>query len=88
MISPSGQTVVLQNQNGGSANLGIPWATGSVDGSSNNTTPGEGFQYCFVPDDSLPTLTQGIQSGGVFQNGNGPGTYTDSFVPEGNYSSD
>ncbi|MDG2483418.1 MAG: M43 family zinc metalloprotease, partial [Flavobacteriaceae bacterium] len=88
LISPSGQTVVLQNQNGGSANLGIPWATGSVDGSSNNTTPGEGFQYCFVPDDSLPTLTQGIQSGGVFPNGNGPGTYTDSFVPEGNYSSD
>jgi len=88
LISPTGQTVLLQNQNGGSANLGIPWATGSVDGSSNNTTPGEGFQYCFVPDDSLPTLTQGIQSGGVFPNGNGPGTYTDSFVPEGNYSSD
>ncbi|MGC6437397.1 MAG: proprotein convertase P-domain-containing protein, partial [Flavobacteriaceae bacterium] len=88
IISPSGQVVFLQNQGGGSANLGVPWATSTVDGESTNTTPGEGYNYCFVPDDSYPTLVEGIQSGGTFPVGDGPGTYTDSFVPAGVYSSD
>ena len=56
IISPSGQVVFLQNQGGGSANLGVPWATSTVDGQSTNTTPGEWFVYCFVPDNSFPTL--------------------------------
>ncbi|MDA8572842.1 proprotein convertase P-domain-containing protein, partial [Flavobacteriaceae bacterium] len=88
IISPTGQIVVLQNQGGGSANLGIPWATSTVDGESTNTTPGEGSLYCFVPDDSYPTLVDGIESGGSFPSGDGPGEYTDSFVPAGTYSSD
>ncbi|MGB2316741.1 MAG: proprotein convertase P-domain-containing protein, partial [Flavobacteriaceae bacterium] len=89
IISPSGQTVVLQNQGGGSANLGVPWATGTVDGESSNTTPGEGYLYCFVPGNSYPTLVDGIQSGGTFPNGDSTtDTYTDSFVPAGTYSSD
>ncbi|MDA0860904.1 MAG: proprotein convertase P-domain-containing protein, partial [Bacteroidetes bacterium] len=89
IISPSGQTVILQNQGGGSANLGVPWATGTVDGESSNTTPGEGYLYCFVPGNSYPTLVDGIQSGGTFPNGDSTtATYTDSFVPAGTYSSD
>ena len=48
IISPSGETVVLQNQ-GGLANLGIPWATGTVDPGTN--TNQARLQYCFVPDD-------------------------------------
>ncbi|WP_299125317.1 PKD domain-containing protein, partial [uncultured Winogradskyella sp.] len=87
IISPNGQVVRMHDQGGGSANLGIPWATGTVDGQSNNTTPGTGSQYCFVPTGSFPTLVGGIQAGGTFPDGNGPGTYTDSFVPAGNYSS-
>ncbi|MGB2282150.1 MAG: M43 family zinc metalloprotease, partial [Flavobacteriaceae bacterium] len=87
IISPSGQTVVLQSQGGGSANLGEPWATAGVDNNSGNTTPGVGYQYCFVPDNTLPTLVGGIVSGGTFVSGDGPGTYNDSFVPEGTYSS-
>jgi gliding motility-associated-like protein len=87
IISPTGQVVRMHNQGGTSANLGFPWATGPVDGNSNNTTPGVGSQYCFVPDNSFPTLVGGIQSGGTFVSGNGPGTYTDEFVPAGNYSS-
>ncbi|WP_114317117.1 PKD domain-containing protein, partial [Winogradskyella tangerina] len=87
IISPNGQVVRMHDQGGGSANLGIPWATGQVDGNSANTTPGTGFDYCFLPDPSLQTLVEGIQTGGTFPNGNGPGTYNDSFVPAGNYES-
>lgn len=87
IISPNGQTVRMHNQGGGSANLGIPWATGTIDNNSEITTPGIGSNYCFVPGNENPTLAGGIQAGGVFPLGNGPGTYTDLFVPEGNYSS-
>ena len=88
IISPNGQVVRLHNQGGGSANLGIPWATGPVDsGSPNNTTAGEGKAYCFVPNGGFPTLVGGVQTGGAFPVGNGPETYIDNFVPEGNYSS-
>ena len=88
LISPSGQIITIKSYpGGGSANLGIPWATASVDGSSSNTTPGIGHQYCFVPGGAFPTLVGGVVTGGVFPSGNGPGTYTDSYVPAGNYSS-
>ncbi|WP_430467643.1 T9SS type B sorting domain-containing protein [Winogradskyella ouciana] len=87
IISPNGQTVRMHDQGGGSANLGEPWATGGVDGNSANTTPGIGYDYCFVPNGGFPTLVGGVQTGGTFTNGDGPGTYTDSFVPAGSYSS-
>ncbi|WP_418639370.1 PKD domain-containing protein, partial [Winogradskyella sp.] len=87
IISPNGQVVRMHDQGGSSANLGIPWATGTVDGNSSNTTPGEGRQYCFVPVGGFPTLVGGIQTGGTFPNGDGPGTYNDSYVPAGTYSS-
>ena len=87
IISPNGQVVRMHDQGGGSANLGIPWATAPVDGNSANTTPGTGFDYCFVPSGGFPTLVGGIQTGGTFPNGNGPATYNDSFVPAGSYSS-
>ncbi|MFC0603952.1 T9SS type B sorting domain-containing protein [Winogradskyella pulchriflava] len=87
IISPSGLVVRMHDQGGGSANLGIPWATNPVDGNSGNTTPGTGYDYCFVPNGGFPTLVGGIQTGGTFPDGNGPGTYNDSFVPAGSYSS-
>ena len=87
IISPTGELVRLHDQGGGSANLGIPWATGGVDGESNNLTEGVGFQYCFVPGTTNPTLVGGIQPNETFVSGDGPGTYTDSFVPAGTYAS-
>jgi gliding motility-associated-like protein len=87
IISPTGELVRLHDQGGGSANLGIPWATAGVDGQSNILTPGVGFQYCFVPGNAFPTLVDGIQPDETFVSGDGPATYTDSFVPEGTYSS-
>ncbi len=91
IISPNGQSVIMHNSvvNSGaaSANLGNPWAAGSLDTQSTNTTPGIGGQYCFVPGNTFPTLENGVVSGGVFTFGNGPGTYIDSYVPEGNYRS-
>jgi gliding motility-associated-like protein len=87
IISPSGQSVRLHNQGGYSANLGIPWATSHVDSQSSILTAGQGFNYCFVANTSLPTLTAGVQSNGTFVAGNGPATYKDSFVSAGEYSS-
>ena len=91
IISPNGQSVILHNlttaQNAASANLGIPWAAGALDSQSNNTTPGIGGNYCFVPGNAFPTLEGGVQTGGVFVYADGPSTYVDSFVPEGNYRS-
>ncbi|MCC1484435.1 T9SS type B sorting domain-containing protein [Winogradskyella sp. E313] len=87
IISPNGQSVILHDMGGGSANLGIPWATGVSDGDSENTTPGTGFTYCFVPNSSNPTLEGGVQSGGTFPFGDGATTYTDDFIPAGDYSS-
>ena len=87
IISPTGELVRLHDQGGNSANLGIPWATGTVDGNSTDLTPGIGYQYCFVPGNDFPTLVGGVQTGGTFPNGNGPAEYTDSLVPEGSYSS-
>ncbi|EDP72022.1 CUB domain-containing protein [Flavobacteriales bacterium ALC-1] len=87
IISPNGQTVRLHDQGGGSANLGIPWSTNTVDGNSANITPGIGYDYCFVANGSFPTLIDGIETGGAFPVGDGPDTYIDSFVPAGNYSS-
>ncbi|MBU2930225.1 PKD domain-containing protein [Winogradskyella psychrotolerans] len=87
IVSPNGQVVRLHDQGGGSANLGIPWATGTVDGNSLDVTPGTGFDYCFVPNGGFPTMVDGLQTGGVFPTGDGPNTYVDNFVPEGNYSS-
>jgi gliding motility-associated-like protein len=91
IISPNGQNVILHNsvsnQTASSANLGTPWAAGALDSQSNNTTPGIGGDYCFVPGNVNPTLEDGAQSGGVFVYGNGPSTYVDYYVPEGSYSS-
>ncbi len=83
---PNGQTISLQNygSGGGSANLGTPWATGTVDGSSTTTTPGTGANYCFSMSGSA-TMVNSIATGGTFPSGNGPGTYTDSYIPAGTY---
>lgn len=84
---PDGTTILLQGQGGGSCNLGIPWATAPVDGQSSNTTPGVGFEYCWTADATL-SLEEGCEGGIDFTSGDGPGTYSDSQVPEGNYSPD
>jgi len=82
LVSPSGQTIVLQAQGGGSANLGIPIASGTVDGAG-VPGPGTGYTYCFTMS-AATTLTGGIVNGVTFPSSGG-GTYTDSSVPAGNY---
>lgn len=85
LIAPNGQEVRLYDQNDGSANFGIPWATGGIDGDSNNTTPGTGFTYCFRPDTTLPTTSEAVIANVTFPSGDGPGTYDDSQIPAGDY---
>ncbi|MNK32868.1 PKD domain protein [compost metagenome] len=84
---PNGQSTSLITFPSGtaSANLGIPWATATVDGSSTNTTPGTGSNYCFSMTGGNGWTTS-IVTGGTFPNGNGPGTYVDSYIPAGTYT--
>jgi len=86
LTCPDGTTIILQDQSGGSCNLGVPWATGPVDGQSANITPGEGYQYCWTPTSLNGTLETGCATGITFTSGDGPGTYTDGQAQEGDYS--
>ena len=91
IISPNNQSVIMHNsttlQGTATANLGTPWAAGDLDTQSDNITPGIGADYCFVPGNAYPTLEGGVLTGGLFTYADGPGTYTDSYVPAGTYSS-
>ncbi|WP_343636440.1 PKD domain-containing protein [Fluviicola sp.] len=84
---PNGQSIdlITYPSGTGSANLGTPWATGTVDLNSGNTTPGTGANYCFSMTGGTAWATSPV-SGGTFPNGNGPGTYTDTYIPAGTYT--
>ncbi len=79
--APNGVSILLSDQRGGSTNLGIPWATATVDGQSNILTPGTGYNYCFNSTATPIFPTSGVP-GITFPNGNGPATYTDSGMAE------
>lgn len=83
---PNGQStgLITYSSGTGSANLGTPWATSTVDGSSTTTTPGVGANYCFSSTASTTWASSPV-TGGTFVSGNGPGTYTDSYIPAGTY---
>jgi subtilisin-like proprotein convertase family protein len=84
---PNGQStsIITYSSGTGSANLGIPWATGTVDLNSGNTTPGTGANYCFSMTGGTAWASSPV-TGGTFPNGNGPGTYSDSYIPAGTYT--
>ena len=89
IVSPNGQTVrILSSVPGTTANFGIPWADGVRGDNTGIITAGTGSEYCILPDDSLQTLIEGIQTGGTFPLSGGPGTYTDDYVPAGDYKSE
>ncbi len=79
--APNGVSILLSDQRGGSTNLGIPWATATVDGQSNILTPGTGYNYCFNSTATPVFPTSGVP-GITFPNGNGPGTYNDTGMAE------
>lgn len=87
--SPSGQTVILKQQNGGgSCDLGEPIATAPVDGqaSSTLTDPGSGYEYCFNANPVYGTMVG--ESNNFTRNytdaqGN---SYTDTYLPAGSYT--
>ena len=87
--SPSGQTVILKQQNGGgSCDLGEPIATAPVDGqaSSTLTDPGSGYEYCFNANPIYGTMVG--ESNNFTRNytdaqGN---SYTDTYLPAGSYT--
>lgn len=85
--SPSGQVIVLKQQNGGgSCDLGEPFASGPVDGANSNLTdPGIGFEYCF---NASPVYGTMVQESGNFTHtipASTGGTYTDNYLPSGSY---
>lgn len=87
--SPSGQVVILKQQNGGgSCDLGEPIATAPVDGqaSSTLTDPGSGYEYCFNANPIYGTMVN--ESNNFTRNytdaqGN---SYTDTYLPAGSYT--
>jgi subtilisin-like proprotein convertase family protein len=89
IISPSGQVVVLKEQNGGgSCNLGIPFASGAVDGANSNLTdPGTGYEYCWNTSPNYMTMVaESFNFNGTFPSSTG-GTYNDTYLPSGSYAS-
>lgn len=83
---PNGQStsLITYSSGTGSANLGTPWATATVDGSSTTVTPGVGANYCFSST-AVTNWASAPVSGGTFVSGNGPSTYTDTYIPAGTY---
>ena len=90
LIAPSGQIVILKQQNGGgSCDLGEPIATAPVDGaaSSTLTDPGTGYQYCW---NSTPTFGTMVAESNNFTRNytDAQGhNYTDTYLPAGSYQS-
>ncbi|NNK80040.1 MAG: hypothetical protein HKO93_00960 [Flavobacteriales bacterium] len=82
---PNGTQITLQEQDGGSCNLGFPWATSPVDGSSSNITPGQGFLYSWSMDGEI-SLDEGCVDGFEFISGDGPNIYMDSQAQSGTYA--
>ncbi len=86
--APSGQIVILKQQNGGgSCDLGEPFASGPVDGSNSNLTdPGVGFEYCF---NASPIFGTMVAESNNYQHtipASTGGTYTDNYLPAGSYT--
>lgn len=89
VISPSGQAVILKQQNGGgSCNLGIPYASGAVDGANSTLiNPGTGYEYCWNTSPTYMTMVQESNlHPGTFPSSTG-GTYNDNYLPSGSYAS-
>ena len=87
--APSGEIVVLKQQNGGgSCDLGEPIATGPVDGQAGSqlTDPGDGYEYCFNAGPVYLTMVQ--ESNNFTRNyTDGMGnSYTDTYLPAGSYT--
>ena len=86
--APSGEIVILKQQNGGgSCDLGEPFASGPVDGQNSNLTdPGIGFEYCF---NASPVYGTMVNESGNFTHtipASTGGTYTDNYLPAGSYT--
>jgi subtilisin-like proprotein convertase family protein len=87
LIAPSGQSIILKEQNGGgTCDLGEPFASDQVDGANSNLIePGVGFEYCW---NANPTfLTMVAESGNYTHTipSSTGGTYTDNYLPAGSY---
>ena len=89
VVAPSGEVVILKQQNGGgSCDLGEPIATGPVDGSAGSllTDPGVGYEYCFNASPVYGTMVD--ESNNFTRNytdalGN---NYNDNYLPAGSYT--
>jgi subtilisin-like proprotein convertase family protein len=92
IIAPSGQSVILKEfMGGGSCDLGIPFASGPVDGSNSTlTNPGQGYDYCFneTPDHgTMVSESNGMYTHTYPSSLGGGQMVTDSYLPGGAYVS-
>ncbi|MDG1333897.1 MAG: choice-of-anchor L domain-containing protein [Crocinitomicaceae bacterium] len=86
--APSGQVVVLKQQNGGgSCDLGQPFASAPVDGANSNLTdPGIGYEYCFNANPIFLTMVGESNNFTHTIPSSTGGTYTDNYLPAGSYT--
>lgn len=91
---PNGQSIrIVQFGTGlGSTNFGEPWATGPVDGQTNDPTPGIPYEYCVsMNNNNFGTFaSEAGQYNYTYttvpsQNNGQTHTYTDSYFPPGTY---
>lgn len=86
--APSGEIVILKQQNGGgSCDLGEPFASAPVDGANSTLTdPGVGYEYCF---NASPIFLTMVGESNNFTHtipSSTGGTYTDNYLPAGSYT--
>lgn len=86
--APSGEIVILKQQNGGgSCDLGEPFASGPVDGQNSNLTdPGVGYEYCFNASPVFGTMVNESNNYTHTIPASTGGTYTDNYLPAGSYT--
>ncbi|MFK7786834.1 MAG: choice-of-anchor L domain-containing protein, partial [Crocinitomicaceae bacterium] len=86
--APSGEIVVLKQQNGGgSCDLGEPFASGPVDGANSNLIdPGVGYEYCFNANPVFLTMVAESNNYTHTIPSSTGGTYTDNYLPAGSYT--
>lgn len=87
VIAPSGQSIILKEQNGGgSCDLGEPFASDQVDGANSNLIdPGVGYEYCWNANPTFLTMVAESNNYTHTIPSSTGGTYTDNYLPAGSY---
>ncbi|PLW92395.1 MAG: hypothetical protein C0592_11060, partial [Marinilabiliales bacterium] len=87
--APDGTEVILKQQPGGAVtNMGEPCAIGPADAGNTDTTAGIGYDYCFTPNPTFPTMNSYANVNQYTYVTTCYGTVeSDKYLPPGSYES-